>query len=96
MPLPCSASSDGNICYGPKIRYGNAIGGSPTYVSSGDTGGITYIQHSGTIHILQWCQQLFPKSSTGTATYNSDDTTVNPLFWCFGYDENHHTYFGKS
>ena len=82
MPLSYSASSDGNICYGPKIRYGTAIGGSPTY------------QYSN--NILQWCQQLFPKSTIGTATYNSDDA-VNSLYWCTIFDEKipHWCYYGN-
>ena len=71
-----SVSKDGNTCYQPEIRYGSTVGGYPG-------------KHPSTDNILQWCKQLFPTSSHGTATYsNSRKLNIGkPVFWQKGYDE---------
>ena len=71
-----TVSSDGKTCYNPEIRYGSTVGGHPG-------------KHSNN-NILQWCQQLFPESTNGDATY-SNSSSVNagngPLFWSKSGDE---------
>ena len=72
-----SASEDGTICFNPEIRYGSTVGGRPTNSNSDN-------------NILQWCQQLFPTSTHGDATYSSSSSLnvgKGPLFWYTGYDE---------
>merc|ERR1712184_187793 len=71
-----SASSDGKTCYNPEIRYGSTVGGHP-------------VKHSNN-NILQWCQQLFPTSIYGDATFsNSSSSNVGKgvIFWSTSYDE---------
>ena len=73
-----SVSKDGKTCYLPEIRYGSTVGGRP----------VNRIFYSN--HILQWCKQLFPTSTRGTATYSSSkklNIGKGSLFWCNGYDE---------
>ena len=73
-----SVSKDGKTCYLPEIRYGSTVGGRPA--------------KNSTNNILQWCKQLFPTSTRGTATYSKSRklNTVKgpPLWWYKGYDEN--------
>ena len=71
-----SISNDGKTCYQPEIRYGSTIGGHPAKDKRNN--------------ILQWCKQLFPASTRGTATYSSSSSlkgSPGPLFWNKGYDE---------
>ena len=69
-------SEDGQTCYNPTIRYGSTIGGYPT----------KYVR---TNNILEWCQQLFPKSTHGTATYSNvkPKEYLGSLWWCSHWDE---------
>ena len=71
-----SVSKDGKTCYLPEIRYGSTVGGRP-------------VAHPHN-NILQWCKQLFPTSTRGTATYSNSrklNTGKGPVFWYRGYDE---------
>jgi len=71
-----SVSKDGKTCYLPEIRYGSTVGGRPA-------------KHSNN-NILQWCKQLFPTSTGGTATYSNSrklNTGKGAVFWCNGHDE---------
>ena len=71
-----SVSKDGKTCYLPEIRYGSTVGGRPA--------------KNGSNNILQWCKQLFPTSTRGTATYSNSrklNTGKGALFWYRGGDE---------
>ena len=71
-----SVSKDGKTCYLPEIRYGSTVGGRPVKYP--------------TNNILQWCKQLFPTSTRGTATYSNSrklNTGNGALNWRAGYDE---------
>ena len=72
-----SVSKDGKTCYLPEIRYGSTVGGRPA-------------KRSRYSNILQWCKQLFPTSTRGTATYSNSrklNTGKGALFWYRGGDE---------
>ena len=74
-----TASSDGKTCYNPEIRYGSTVGGHPG-------------EHENN-NISQWCQQLFPTSTHGDATYSSSSSLNvgnGALFWDSGFDESGH------
>ena len=71
-----SVSKDGKTCYLPEIRYGSTVGGRPVKNRNNN--------------ILQWCKQLFPTSTRGTATYSNSrklNTGKGALFWYRGGDE---------
>ena len=78
-----SVSKDGKTCYLPEIRYGSTVGGRP-------------VKHPYN-NILQWCKQLFPTSTRGTATYsNSRKLNIGkgPVFWYNAGDENGYHWCG--
>ena len=72
-------SPDGKTCYNPEIRYGSTASGSrPIFYPGKYT------------NISQWCKQLFPTSSSGTATYATDEASnaniPRKLFWAAGFN----------
>ena len=73
-----TVSPDGKTCYNPEIRYGTTASGSRP------------IFYPGYTNILQWCKQLFPTSSSGTATYATDEVSnaniPRKLFWGSGFN----------
>ena len=67
------ASSNGQTCYSPEVRYGSTTGGVPNKHSKND--------------ISAWCNQLFP-GTKGTAIYGkSESGKIGKLFWCRGFDD---------
>ena len=73
-----TVSLDGKTCYKPEIRYGTTASGSRP------------IFYPKFINIPQWCKQLFPTSSSGTATYATDMASnaniPRKLFWGSGFN----------
>ena len=80
-----TASSDGKTCHNPEIRYGTTVGGHPIKDAFNN--------------ILQWCQQLFPTSTNGDATYSSSSSLnvgKGALWWGTGYDESGSKWYDSS
>ena len=78
-------SEDGRTCYSPSIKYGYWYGYGNINIGYG------YPARHNNNNYLQWCQQLFPKSTiiSSSVTYSNTKPTnfVGSLFWCSSYDE---------
>merc|ERR1719369_1485148 len=74
-----TVSPDGKTCYNPEIRYGSTASGSRPIFFPGEF-----------TNIPEWCKQLFPTSSSGTATYATDEASnaniPRRLFWGTGFN----------